>query len=151
MRRTAAIFAVIIAALHAPAARAQQPQLFGPWLSENRRGVIDIYPCGDKVCGRLVWLIQPLAAGKPVLDDKNPKPELRDRTRCNLVMLGDFRQLEPQRWGDGWIYDPDSGKTYSATMFLENAGVLQLRGYVGLPLFGETQTWTRADPKQVNC
>jgi uncharacterized protein (DUF2147 family) len=151
MRRSVASVVAAAALSLGVAAQAQQSPLYGPWLSENRRGVIEIYPCGEKVCGKLVWLIQPLVNGQPVLDDQNPKPELRSRQRCNLVMLGDFHQSEPQRWTDGWIYDPDSGKTYSATMFLESADVLKLRGYVGVPLFGETQIWTRADPKQVNC
>jgi hypothetical protein len=28
--------------------------IVGPWLSENRGGVIDVYRCADRICGRLV-------------------------------------------------------------------------------------------------
>jgi uncharacterized protein (DUF2147 family) len=76
---------------------------------------------------------------------------LRQRPLCGLTMLGSFHNTDPQLWTGGWIYDPDSGKTYHATMFLESANVLQLRGYVGIPLFGETNTWTRADPSKGAC
>ena len=149
-----ALVATGLAAGLASAAQAQmaQPdQILGRWLSENKRGVVDVYACGDQLCGKLVWLIEPLKDGKPVLDDKNPDPALRTRTRCNLVIMGGFHHSEPLRWTDGWIYDPDSGKTYHAQMFLESANVLQLRGYVGIPLFGETNTWTRADPNKGSC
>jgi uncharacterized protein (DUF2147 family) len=150
-RRAAALLAFIFT-LIAPCVEAQQPlPILGRWRSESGRGVIEIYQCADKLCGRLVWLIEPIRRGAPAVDDKNPKPELRNRRLCGLVMLGGFRQTGPQHWSDGWIYDPDSGKTYSATMTLESAGVLKLRGYVGIPLFGETQTWTRADPKLGSC
>jgi uncharacterized protein (DUF2147 family) len=89
--------------------------------------------------------------GKPATDHNNSDPSLRARLVCGLEMLGGFRQTEPQRWGDGWIYSPENGKTYSASMVLESPTVLRLRGYVGIPLFGETQTWTRADPTLKGC
>jgi uncharacterized protein (DUF2147 family) len=41
----------------------------------------------------------------------------------------------------GQIYNPEDGKTYDATVVLENANVLQLRACV---LFVcETRSWTR--------
>jgi len=93
-----------------------------------------------------VWLSEPNRDGKPAIDRNNPDEALRTRPLCGLEMLGDFRQTEPNRWGDGWIYNPENGKRYHATMTLDG-NLLKLRGYVGIPLFGETQTWTRADPK----
>lgn len=149
-RRIATALAVIIVA-SAVQASAQQPQPIGRWLTESRRGVIEIYPCDDKLCGKLVWLIEPIRHGAPAIDDKNPRLELRQRPLCGLEMLGGFRRVEEQRWGDGWIYDPDSGKTYKATMALEDPNSLKLRGYVGIPLFGETQTWTRTDGSSGSC
>jgi uncharacterized protein (DUF2147 family) len=148
MKRLGAALAAIGLALVSGAA-AQAPSSapaapLGRWLSESKRGVIEIFPCGDRLCGKLVWLIEPLRRGAPAMDDKNPDPALRQRPLCGLMMLADFRQTEPQRWEDGWIYDPDSGSTYHATMRLED-GLLKLRGYVGIPLLGETQTWTRPD------
>lgn len=132
-------------------AAADPSPVFGQWLTENKRGVIEMFPCADKVCGRLFWMIDPLRNGKPSLDDYNPKPELRQRPLCGMTILGDFRESEPQHWVDGWIYDPDSGKTYHATITLESSDILRLRGYVGIPLFGESQHWTRADGSLGKC
>ena len=49
--------------------------------------------------------------------------------------------------GGGEIYDPESGKTYSAKMSLESPDTLSLRGYVGIPLFGRPSTWSRQKSK----
>jgi uncharacterized protein (DUF2147 family) len=135
----------------AASAVAQEPtRIVGPWLSENRDGVIDVYRCADRVCGRLVWLKQPHDKnGKPQTDQRNPKPELRTRPVCGLTMLGDLRPKGVNEWGGGWIYSPRKGKTYDASMRLEGEGLLKLR--VDTPLIGETQTWTRADPRLVSC
>lgn len=153
MRRVLAfaLLLVIGLGLHAEAQVPQPRQVLGRWLTGSRRGVVEIFSCGQSLCGKLVWLIEPIRRGKPAIDDKNPDPALRQRPLCGLVILGGFRHTEPQRWTDGWIYDPDSGDTYHATIFLESAGLLKLRGYVGIPLFGETQIWTRPDSRYGSC
>lgn len=151
--RAAFIGLLILLGVSAGAA-AQVPapeQVLGRWLTESKRGVVEIYRCGDALCGKLVWLIQPMRRGAPAVDDKNPDPQQRARPLCGLAMLGAFHQTEPQLWTGGWIYDPDSGDTYHATLFLESAGVLKLRGYIGIPLFGETQTWSRPDGHYGSC
>ncbi len=137
--------------LCAPLWAEEAPAVLGRWLSESKTGIIDIHRCGEKLCGRLVWIKDPLdKTGKPLVDDQNPKPELRARPRCNLVMMGDFEPRGGNQWGGGWIYDPTSGKTYDAKMRLEG-DLLKLRGFIAISLFGESQTWTRADPKLENC
>ncbi len=152
MHRLAACLALIGLALGAEAAAqtAAPTAPLGRWLTESKRGVIEIYPCADKLCGKLVWMIEPVRHGAPAVDEQNPDPALRQRPLCGLALLGGFHQNEPQHWDDGWIYDPDSGKTYRATITLDGK-VLELRGYVGIPLFGETQSWTRPGAGYGSC
>ena len=54
------------------------------------------------------------------------------------------------KWEDGWIYDPDSGSTYTAEMHLEGPDTLKLRGYLGISLLGQTQVWTRESGETKN-
>ena len=42
----------------------------------------------------------------------------------------------------------DNGKTYKCKMTLEDADTLELRGYLGMALFGQTTTWTRVQPDE---
>lgn len=49
-------------------------------------------------------------------------------------------------WGGGEILDPNNGKVYRSQMKLADDGrKLEVRGYVGVPMFGRTQTWVREE------
>lgn len=51
---------------------------------------------------------------------------------------------EPGLYEDGHILDPNNGKVYRCRMRLVDGGErLEVRGYIGAPLFGRTQTWIR--------
>ena len=44
----------------------------------------------------------------------------------------------------GEILDPDNGKTYKCKMKLDSTGTqLEVRGFIGVSLFGRSQTWIR--------
>ncbi len=68
----------------------------------------------------------------------------------NQPMQG-LRFVSKLRWtgeeyGDGEIIDPDSGTVYRATLkVLPDGKHLSVRGYVGISLFGRSQTWERAE------
>lgn len=50
----------------------------------------------------------------------------------------------PNTWDGGKAFDPKSDNTYHAKMWLDQSGkVLNLRGYIMMPLFGRTQKWTK--------
>jgi uncharacterized protein (DUF2147 family) len=77
----------------------------------------------------------PLCQGCP--GDKLNKPVL------GLVFIEGMRR-SGLAYDGGTILDPDTGKVYSASMRLSGDGnTLTLRGYLGLPLFGQSQTWKR--------
>ena len=63
-----------------------------------------------------------------------------------LPLIEAFAADGENRWSDGRIYNPEDGETYQATMRLTDANTLEVRGYVLLPLFGKTRTWTRYVP-----
>ena len=42
----------------------------------------------------------------------------------------------------GTVTDPHDGDVYHATLWVADDGNLHLRGYIGIPLLGSTQTWT---------
>ena len=63
-----------------------------------------------------------------------------------IIGMEILRHMSPNgnEWSGGEILDPENGKTYRAKMKLTEGGTkLLLRGYIGLSLFGRTQTWIR--------
>ncbi|WP_217632235.1 DUF2147 domain-containing protein [Rubrimonas cliftonensis] len=120
---------------------------FGFWRVESGAAVVEIAPCGEAACGRIVGLRDPLGAnGAPLRDRRNPDAALRDRPICGMALLGGFTRDgngSGDAWEGGTIYSAEDGETYSATMRLDAPDALRLRGYVGAPLFGATQRWRR--------
>ena len=113
--------------------------ILGEWLSQEKDGKISIYKQGDKYYGKISWGKTP---GKK--DVNNPDSKLRSRDIVNTVILQDFK-FTGSAWEDGKIYDPKSGKTYDCILKVkDNNKVLDIRGYVGVPMFGRTSTWTRS-------
>lgn len=135
----------------ATAGAAERPSVEAVWLNQDGDAHIEIAPCGNKLCGTIVWLEDPLdEAGRPELDDENPKAELRSRKILGLPILEDFpRQPNAKgQWSDGTIYDPNNGKTYSCHMAFKTADELKIRGFIGISLLGRTEVWTRVPPEQ---
>ncbi len=112
------------------------PAPVGRWLSQDHDGVFEIGPCGQTLCGRLIGM----RYRGEMPTDRAGHPQ------CGLMMLTGFlRQTQdPSRWA-GKILDPEKGRTYHAVIWSPEPGLLNLRGYLLLPLFGETQRWTRYD------
>lgn len=49
-------------------------------------------------------------------------------------------------WDGGTILDPNEGKVYKVRLKPVDGGkTLEVRGYIGLPLLGRTQTWQRVE------
>jgi uncharacterized protein (DUF2147 family) len=130
-------------------ALAQDGGIAGRWLTEDGKGVIAIEPCGSSLCGKIDWM-KPPATAKPEdvpRDKHNHDPARRQQPICGLRIIYGFHPDgdNSRSWLAGNIYDPESGETYHANITLEDRNHLRLRGYIGIPLLGESQIWTRAD------
>ena len=151
MKRILLAFVTVvwIALAISPEAHAQDaPTPIGTWVTQKGGAHIQIKDCGGKLCGMIVWLKNPLDKnGKDSVDSNNPDPSLRTRKLMGLPMLSGFSHdaADSNVWSGGEIYNPSNGKTYSCKLTLQTPSTLQVRGYVGISLFGETQTWTRVN------
>lgn len=116
----------------------------GVWLTEEGDARIEIAACGDRVCGHIAWLEEALDDdGEEKLDIHNPDESLRSRPIVGLPLLIGFKPDGPGQWKDGRIYSPRNGKLYKCTMRLDGPDILRVRGYIGIPLFGQTEVWSR--------
>ncbi len=118
----------------------------GTWLTPGDNSAkIEIYRWGEKYYGKIVWMQYPNINGKPKLDSKNPDKTKQSKPRLGLVIMSGFKFNGDDEWKGGDIYDPETGKTYSAYMYLKGRNTLKLRGYIGFSFLGRTETWTRSD------
>ena len=151
MRTLVTLIPLILAGvLHgAPPARAADPPgLEGRWLTfdgapRERRSLVEVTRRDGKIAGRIAELyLKPGEDPDPRCDDC-PGEAKGQRIR-GLAILS----LEAEPGGAtyrGNVLDPDEGKVYRCTVTLEEGGRrLVLRGYVGVPLFGRSETWERA-------
>ena len=130
--------------LAAASAGAQGPTPVGVWLHPNQRIEVEIAPCGDKLCGKMVWFRWPNdAAGLPLVDLKNANSTLRTRPLLGLEIVHGLHRADEHTWIDGRIYNPDDGVEYNSVMTMDSNGALQVRAYILLPLLGKTLVWTR--------
>ena len=146
--------AVLIAwaLLTAGAACAAGPDdIIGTWYNQEKDAQIEVYKCGEKFCGKIVWLKVPDypegskdgTPGTPKLDHNNPDAAHSRDPIVGLNIVKDFSYDQENRWNGGSVYDPKNGKTYKGKMTLVDQSRLDLRGYIGISLIGRTTTWTR--------
>jgi len=111
----------------------------GLWLTDDRRGVVRIGPCGAHLCG---WIARVLARGPgvPDRDVNNPELRLRARPLLGLPILSGFTAAGAGFTG-GRAYDPQSGRSYTARLSPNADGSLTVTGCV---LFiCQSKRWTR--------
>jgi uncharacterized protein (DUF2147 family) len=151
MRSFLALASVV---LFASSASAQQTGVMGTWLTASGVAQVKIGSCSNPkdgpVCGFIVGLINPkgpdgqVVAPEVANDYRNENPSLRSRKVIGMPLIWGFTKTsDPNSFEGGQIYNGENGKIYTANMSLQPDGKLRLRGYVGTPLFGETQIWTR--------
>ena len=135
-----------------PQAQAVPPGFTGVWLDDTGDGAIEIMPCGERLCGRIVWLKAPNdKTGRPLTDGYNPEATKRKRPICGLPVIGDLKRQTNGAWDAGWIYDPKEGKSYDVELKLRSSDRLQVTGYLGTKFFSETFIWNRAPAALPKC
>lgn len=108
----------------------------GHWLVAGKNGIFYLGPCdrgNTRLCG---WITG--------LDYQGPTPpkDHWGRSECGLALLLRLQEQNDGSWS-GNILDPRSGRVYDANVRVMPDGKLKLRGYLGLPIFGQTEIWTR--------
>lgn len=134
MIRVAAVALVVFAASPASAA----VPITGKWFTVEKDSVIEIAPCGPKLCGRIAKLLRPVQG--PPFDRNNKNAALQNRPLLGLPILTDFIE-QGTIWG-GTIYDPRSGKSYKSKVSRNPDGTLKVQGCIAF--FCQTQIWTKA-------
>ena len=118
--------------------------IFGKWKTVDdetgmENGILEIYEKAGKVYGRIIEILEK--------EKKHFKCEMCEGEDKNKPVLGLVIIKGLKKKGDfyegGKITDPKNGKSYHCKMNLEGKDKLIVRGYIGISLFGRSQTWFR--------
>jgi uncharacterized protein (DUF2147 family) len=74
--------------------------------------------------------------------------ERKDQLVLGMTIIRNVKQHDDdkERWDGGDILDPNNGKVYKVRIKTADGGKkLEVRGYIGAPLLGRTQTWIRVE------
>jgi uncharacterized protein (DUF2147 family) len=132
--------------LTACGAAAQSSTPAGLWQTVNeggqREALVRITEVEGELRGHVVTVFSPPAPSANPLCEECPG-ELKNKPVVGLQILSGMR-WDGERYSGGEILDPDNGRFYSCTLRLVDEGrKLEVRGFIGISLFGRTQTWLR--------
>ncbi|WP_188050435.1 DUF2147 domain-containing protein [Flavobacterium sp. GP15] len=123
---------------------AQGNTVMGKWKTIDdetgkAKSIVEIYEHSGKVYGKVVDILD---ADKKKNLCTNCTGEDKNKPVMGLLIIKGLSK-DGSEYNSGKILDPVSGKTYKCFLALEGNDKLKVRGYIGLSLFGRTQTWQR--------
>ncbi len=130
-----AALALLVAVPAVLAAKVPVAQPEGLWLSPHDNVAVRTGPCGDRLCGWIVWA------------DREAQADARDGGTPRLVgteLLEDYRAEGKGQWR-GTVFVPDLGRRFSSQISQLSPGQLKVKGCILGGLICKSQLWTRID------
>lgn len=147
MNRSAAVAMLVWSLWAIPCRAADSPE--GVWKTiDDRRGtersLVRIWREGDELRGKVEHVFPRVGQPAHPLCELCPG-EKKNKPVEGLEILWGFRQRDGE-WTGGRVLDPEEGKIYKGTIrLIEGGRKLVVRGYVGISMFGRSQTWVRME------
>ena len=112
---------------------------------KTEKSTVRITSANGVLTGKVEHITDPAKANEVCSkceDDRKDKPIV------GMVIISGAKQdaEETDKWTGGMILDPAKGSSYKLILKTTDGGKkLDVRGYIGSPMFGRTQTWIRAE------
>lgn len=113
--------------------------------TQKEKSVIRLTESGGVLSGTIERLLDP--AKQDARCDKCPDP-LKDKPIQGMTVLRNVvnNADDSTVWDGGEILDPNNGKYYKVRLKPIDGGKrLEVRGYIGMPMLGRTQVWSRVE------
>jgi len=105
----------------------------------KEKGIVEIFKKNGKIYGKIIDILE--------IENKYQKCEKCEGEDKNKAILGLIIIKGLTKNGNfydgGKVLDPQNGKKYHCKITLDGKDKLIVRGYIGIPLFGRSQTWIR--------
>lgn len=126
----------------------ESDKIVGVWEVGSGKARVKISKYGDKFGGKIVWLKEPTYAdGTKKVDKNNPDEAKRTTPLLGYNNLLGFSYKGKSEYDGGTIYDPENGNVYNCIISLKDDNTLEVRGYIGVSIFGRTDSWKRVTLK----
>lgn len=108
------------------------------------KSILHIYQSGNAIYGQIVKIYP-----RPGYDENEVcsacSGSRHNKKIVGMVIMQGLTQdaKNPGQWSGGTIMDPLNGKTYRCMITVVGNGQLNVRGYIGVSMFGRTQSWFR--------
>lgn len=144
--RTRIVFLNVFLLLSAPLLAATDSPV-GLWkniddVTGQAKALIEISANAGVLEGRIVQLFRQSD------EEQNPlcakcTGTLHEQPVLGMTILTGLKK-DGDEWDDGAILDPNNGKVYRCKIALVDGGTkLEVRGFIGISLFGRSQVWER--------
>jgi uncharacterized protein (DUF2147 family) len=148
MRSIPLVFSLLLTAFVGSALAQATP--VGVWKTiddktKSERAQVRISETGGVFTGRIEKLLA--ADAKPDAKCDKCEDDRKDKPVVGLEIIRGVKKADAENtWEGGTILDAGEGKVYKVRLQTADGGKkLEVRGYVGAPMFGRTQTWIRVE------
>lgn len=120
--------------INSKASTDEAEKIVGIWFTDDKTSKIQIYKNDSQYFGKIIWMAS-----------KESKEELKVKPKVGYQIFRKFTFEGKNVWSGGQVSDPRSGMTVSGKMTLKDNNTLNVRGYVGAPMFGKTVILLRVE------
>ncbi len=114
--------------------------------TKKEKSLIRVTEAGGVFTGKLEKLLDPSTKADAVCDKCSD--DRKDKPLVGMTLIKGVKHNDSDKalWDGGEILDPNNGKTYKVRLTPGDGGkTLAVRGYIGAPMLGRTQTWVRVE------
>ncbi|MBU3681066.1 MAG: DUF2147 domain-containing protein [Flavobacterium sp.] len=118
--------------------------ILGKWVTiddetRNKKAIVEIFEDHGKLYGKIIDILDPEKRKQKCTKCEGAD---KDKPILGLTIIKGMTKKEDGYEG-GEITDPNNGKTYRCMISFGGKDKLIVRGYLGISLFGRSQTWIR--------
>jgi len=113
--------------------------------TKTERALVRITEAGGVLSGRVEKVLA--ADAEPGVKCDKCEDDRKDQPMLGMEILRAVKKSSSDNlWDGGTILDAREGKIYKVRLQTSEGGKkLEVRGYVGMPMLGRTQTWLRVE------
>ena len=124
----------------------KEDAIVGRWMTVEKSLEVEVYKQGNSFKAKIIWFkvqdtTRPLNTRT---DEQNPNPALRSRKWLGLEVLRKLKyNTDDDEWQDGIIYDPKHGREWDSVAWIDESGLLKVKGYWVFKWISETLTFEK--------